>query len=481
MAVLIVLPSVALTLAMMALIGQLAFLAFSALGRNRETLLPAFLPPDIVQTDTFLSVHIPACREPPEVLIDTLASLQRQTAAVAHECIVIINNTPDRAAWQPVSDWCAAVGAPFRFLRQDHVTGAKAGALNIALAHCDPRTTHIVTVDADYQVEPTFLADVASEIAVGGCSFYQYPQAYRDVTPRSAGIARELEDYFKRQALAANLGQAMLLTGTLSVISKPALIYVGGWPTASCTEDAALGARLIGAGYHGVYVDRVVGRGLMPLDLAGLHQQRHRWASGNARVLAQWLSSRPRSGSFWGTSAFFRNLLIVSQLVAWLNFGVIATVTLLAGLAHLALNADAYAAPGLAWALIWVSAAALAATVMSALPVLMQSPSRAEPLSVRMTAFWSRIAMLPVAGAATLVGILPLEQEFKVTPKTATTKGARRARRHLSPIAVTTGLGLCVIAASVWTGHPAALMSAGMMVLPVIGALVSANALRVRA
>lgn len=471
LAAILTVPLFLLLLATLALIGQLSFLAISAIGGAKDA-APVMAGVSGTPSDVFLSVHVPACREPPEVLIDTLACLKLQGDAVAHEVIVIISNTPNPALWQPVAEWCAEKGAPFRFLRCDGVMGAKAGALNIAMAESDPRTTHIVTVDADYQVDPTFLRDVGAEIAAGNSAFYQYPQAYRDVTPASAGIARELEDYFKRQALAANLGQAMLLTGTLSVVQKSALQAVGGWPTSSCTEDAALGTLLIGAGYHGVYVDRVVGHGLMPLDVAGLHKQRHRWASGNARVLVQWLTTGPfRSGR----AAAFRNLLIVSQLAAWLNFGAVAGLTLLAGLVHLG-RADGGA--GLAGAAVWVSAAALMATVASAVPLLTNGALRRDGLQVRITAFWSRIAMLPVAAWATVVGFLPVAQRFQVTPKVL---HLGRAKAGTAPVLVCAVLGTGVLAAALVSLHPGAMAAGLVLLLPLIGMVASERALQAQA
>lgn len=307
-------PYLLAALTVAAFLAQLSLVLISTLGRSAN---PAGrFPVDTTgrRQRIFLSVHVPACREPPEILIGTLASLAKQVDAGAHEVIVIVNNTPDPMEWQPVADWCAAQGAPFRFVHREGVLGAKAGALNIALALADPATSHIVTVDADYHVSPTFLKDVQDQVRHGTSSFFQFPQAYRSVQGASHGIARELEDYFLRHANAANRANAMLLTGTLSVISKEALVKVGGWPTFSCTEDAALGTLLIDAGYHGVYVDKVVGPGLMPFDVAALHKQRLRWASGNARC---WRCACP---GFYGAGQLPRSPRYIGECSLFLNW-----------------------------------------------------------------------------------------------------------------------------------------------------------------
>ena len=144
------------------LLGQLTLFAINALGRG-TTFKTKIVTADQTPPDVFLSVHIPAYRKPASVLIGTLTKLLGQYEPVPHEVIVIINNTPHRADWQPVAQWCAKSGAPFKLLRRDGVVGAKVGAINIALAESDQRTTHIVTVDADYQVTPNFLSDIGAE------------------------------------------------------------------------------------------------------------------------------------------------------------------------------------------------------------------------------------------------------------------------------------------------------------------------------
>ena len=57
-----------------------------------------------------VSVHIPACRESPEMLkltLDALARLEYPN----FECVLVINNTPDPAMWRPVEEHCAGLGA----------------------------------------------------------------------------------------------------------------------------------------------------------------------------------------------------------------------------------------------------------------------------------------------------------------------------------------------------------------------------------
>jgi cellulose synthase/poly-beta-1,6-N-acetylglucosamine synthase-like glycosyltransferase len=266
----------------------------------------------------FVSVHVATYDEPPELVIATLDALAAMSY-LPFEVIVIDNNTPDAATWLPVCLHVAHLGSRFRFFHYDNVGGAKAGALNIALGHTDPKAEFIAVIDADYCVSPEFL-NYATAVCTGDLAFVQFPQAYR----RSGGaevICSELRDYFSVFPTAANQAGAALLTGTLSLISIPALRTVGGWPMASITEDAELGVRLWRSGAKGRYVDTTVGHGLLPLDLKGLRQQRRRWAAGNMQTLLGMATSR---NSIWraGGSA------VAAQLTAWTGFLAIPLLSL---------------------------------------------------------------------------------------------------------------------------------------------------------
>ena len=77
------------------------------------------------------------------------------------ECVVVINNTPDPAFWQPIEEHCRALGERFKFINAEEVAGFKAGALRLALAHTAEDATIIGIIDADYVVQPDWLKDLA--------------------------------------------------------------------------------------------------------------------------------------------------------------------------------------------------------------------------------------------------------------------------------------------------------------------------------
>ncbi|MFB1487985.1 MULTISPECIES: glycosyltransferase [unclassified Thiocapsa] len=89
----------------------------------------------------FVSIHVPAYNEPPELLIETLDALAALDYP-GYEVLVVDNNTKDPAVWQPVEAHCRwlneTVGERFRFFHVDPLAGYKAGALNFALRETNP-------------------------------------------------------------------------------------------------------------------------------------------------------------------------------------------------------------------------------------------------------------------------------------------------------------------------------------------------------
>jgi cellulose synthase/poly-beta-1,6-N-acetylglucosamine synthase-like glycosyltransferase len=268
----------------------------------------------------FFSVHVPTHNEPPDVVIATLEHLSKLDYE-QFEVIVLDNNTSDPAMWRPVEEACKAMGPRFRFSHHDNVVGAKAGALNLAATMACRQATHFAIVDADYQVTPDFLTSAASAVANSRADFVQFPQAYRNQA-QAPNVATELADYFLIVANGTNRQQAMLLTGTLSIIARDAFDAVGGWSGATITEDAELGVRLYLGKHRGAYIQKTVGRGMLPLDFTGLTQQRDRWVTGNVQTLL----GAMRAGLLPSNKAA---LAIWSQLTAWVGLCAVPAFALL--------------------------------------------------------------------------------------------------------------------------------------------------------
>lgn len=254
-------------------------------GRWRRRFTPR--PPLPAEQEPFVSVHLACCNEPPEMVIATIESLAR-LKYTNYEVLVIDNNTQDEALWKPVEAYVATLGPHFRFFHLPKWPGFKAGALNFALEQTDPRAEVVGVVDADYVVDPEWLAVLvphfldSAEVAV-----VQAPQAHRDWEnqPFRRMCNWEFDGFFRIGMHHRNERNALIQHGTMTLVRRSQLVDHGGWSEWCICEDTELGLRLIREGLDTRYVDHVLGRGLTPSDFAAIKSQRFRWAFGAMQIL----------------------------------------------------------------------------------------------------------------------------------------------------------------------------------------------------
>jgi cellulose synthase/poly-beta-1,6-N-acetylglucosamine synthase-like glycosyltransferase len=248
----------------------------------------------VPQAQPFVSFHVPAHEEPPEMVIETLQSLLAIDYP-AFEVVAIDDNTTDEALWRPVEQWCAEHGVTFAHL--EDWPGYKSGALNYALRELtDPRAEVIGIVDSDYQISPDFLSRCAPLFADPDLGFVQSPQDYRDW--EFATFHRRLyysyKYFFSVSQPSRNERDGAIFAGTMGLIRRSALESVGGWDEWCITEDAELSLRLLRDGWSGLHVDTSYGHGVMPLTFEALKGQRFRWCFGGIQILrVHWRSMLP--------------------------------------------------------------------------------------------------------------------------------------------------------------------------------------------
>jgi exo-beta-1,3-glucanase (GH17 family)/cellulose synthase/poly-beta-1,6-N-acetylglucosamine synthase-like glycosyltransferase len=234
----------------------------------------------------FVSIHVPAYNEPPELLIETLDAL----AALDYpdyEVLVVDNNTKDPDVWRPVRSHCKALGPRFRFFHVDPLRGYKAGALNFALANTCREADVIAVVDADYLVYPDWLRDLIPAFNDSRVAIVQAPQDYRDgdASAFKAMCMAEYAGFFHIGMITRNERNAIIQHGTMTMVRRGALEAAGGWAEWCITEDAELGLRLFEEGHEALYIPRTYGRGLMPDSFADFRRQRFRWAFGAVSII----------------------------------------------------------------------------------------------------------------------------------------------------------------------------------------------------
>lgn len=233
-----------------------------------------------------VSIHIPAHNEPPEMLKQTLDSV----AALdwpALECIVIVNNTPDPALWQPVEAHCAALGDRFKFIHVDNLKGFKAGALRLALEQTADDAEIIGVIDADYAVAPNWLKDLVPAFEDSAVGLVQAPQDHRDGGKSVvAGLMNgEYAGFFDIGMVQRNEANAIVVHGTMCLVRRAALMEAGNWSSDTICEDTDLGLTILERGWRALYTNRRYGWGLLPESFEAYQKQRHRWAYGGIQII----------------------------------------------------------------------------------------------------------------------------------------------------------------------------------------------------
>ena len=172
-------------------------------------------------------------------------------------------------------------------MREDNLTGYKAGALRLALAHTAPDAEIIGVLDADYVVEPDWLKDLVPLFAEPKVGLVQAPQDHRDGA-RSVmhhAMNGEYAGFFDIGMVQRNENNAIIVHGTMCLIRRSALEAAGGWSSDTICEDTDLGLSILELGWLAHYTNRRYGHGLLPDTFNAYKNQRHRWAYGGFQIM----------------------------------------------------------------------------------------------------------------------------------------------------------------------------------------------------
>lgn len=276
--------------------------------------------------EPFVSIHVPCYNEPPEILKNTLRSLSNLNYQ-NYEVIVIDTNTKDKIVWQPVEKYCELLGEKFRFYHVDKLNGFKAGALNYIKKMVNPVAEYEAIVDADYEVKPEFVHEALGYFSDEKIAFVQFPQAYFNVFEKNRPISLEYQFFFLSYMNMANIFNCVSSTGTVTFYKIEPMKEVGVYNEKCITEDAELGLRINRFGYKGIFVNKILARGLIPYDLEAFKKQKSRWCSGNAQILRSNLKDMIINAK---KMTILQKIGFITQLTAWINFLLLPILTLVA-------------------------------------------------------------------------------------------------------------------------------------------------------
>ena len=206
---------------------------------------------------------------------------------------------------------------------------AKAGNLNHALTLT--RGEFIAVFDADHVPVKSFLQQTMGAFEDRTVALVQAAQHFFNPDPyeRNLGMVGRMapeQAFFYRVIQPGNaFWNSAFFCGSCAVLRRSALETIGGFKTATVTEDAHTALELHARGFRSVYQPLPLAAGLAPETFAAHVKQRIRWARGMAQILRvdcplfkRGLSLPQRLNYFNAIAHFFfgipRLILIVAPL-----------------------------------------------------------------------------------------------------------------------------------------------------------------------
>lgn len=262
----------------------------------------------------FVSIFVPICKEPAEVVRSTLISLSNLDYE-NYEVYVLVNNTPYDKNVESIKKFCENLGEKLNFFYIPKIEGFKAGVLNYALKLTSPETEIIGVVDSDYVVDRDFLKKTVGYFKNPEIAVVQLPQDYfLSDCPVSKGMYYAYRYFFSIVMNSCNEYNAASFMGTMGLIRKSVLEKIGGFSEEVITEDSEIGMRIHELGYKTVYIDCSKGKGIMPYSYRAYKKQRARWVFGNMQTIIKnlkiFISSK---------LSFMQKVCYLAQNTIWFN------------------------------------------------------------------------------------------------------------------------------------------------------------------
>lgn len=360
----------------------------------------------------FVSIHVTCKIESAELVNKTVEALTKLDYP-NYEVIVIHSNNQDIRNWLKIQKFVESCGENFKFVHLDKVDGFKAGALNYLNSHImDERVEVVAIIDCDYIVTPNFLKETVGYFRNPEVGIVQAPQDYHNVNPYNIGLAYEYRSFFALVMHQAQRLNLVSFTGTMGLIRADLMKKGLKWNEWCITEDTEAGVYINSIGFRGVYVDKSLGKGLMPLDYVSLIKQRQRWVYGNMQILGKNFLSVIRNQAL----SIKQKFAFLAQLVTWFDFElIVASIYLGLSITRLLGYSGMYIAFTNTVMLIL-----LAISLISNFLYFMIGLRKEASVLERFRAFWAHYGLLYVMSSGWLLYFFGHQLGFNTTKKEKT-------------------------------------------------------------
>jgi cellulose synthase (UDP-forming) len=241
---------------------------------------PLPLPDDDSLLPT-VDVFIPTYNEDPELLRDTV------NGAIAMDYPRKTVYLLDDGRRDDVKALAAELGC--EYLRRADNRGAKAGNVNAALARTSGQL--IAMFDADHVPSRRFLQETVGffladrKLALVQTPHHFYNADHFERNLHLEGLVPSEQKFFYHVVQPGNdFWNSAFFCGSCAVISREAMVGVGGMAEETLTEDAHTALKMHAAGWNSAYLDLPLAAGLATERQAFYITQRIRWARGMAQI-----------------------------------------------------------------------------------------------------------------------------------------------------------------------------------------------------
>jgi cellulose synthase (UDP-forming) len=251
-----------------------------------------------------IDVYVCTYDEPAEVVMATLAGCR----ALAYPHTTWLLDDGRRAEMEELAELAGA-----RYLTRPDNRHAKAGNLNAALPRTDGDLVFVL--DADHVPMPDALDALVGYFDDERMAIVQTPHDFfnHDSVQHYVVGRHEQSLFYRVVCPGKDRHGAAYWCGSAALISRHALLEIGGVATETIAEDFHTTIRLLRHGWRSRYHDEVLVQGLAPHDLDGYLVQRDRWARGNLAVF-----TLPESPFRARTLAPLQRLSYLASLLAYL-------------------------------------------------------------------------------------------------------------------------------------------------------------------
>ncbi|KHD36233.1 glycosyl transferase [Clostridium acetobutylicum] len=227
-----------------------------------------------------VDIFIASYNEPRNLLYKTLIGCKNMDYPDKSKVHIYICDDGNR---KDIKELCESLKVGY-ITREDN-THAKAGNLNNALKQTS--SPYVVTFDADMIPMHDFLLKTIPFFMVEDkIGFVQVPQNFYNADPFQYNLFNESrvpneQNLFSRLIQAGkNRFNAIIYSGSNTVLSREALNEINGLVVGTITEDFATGMKIQSKGYKSIYLNETHASGLSPESLEDLYSQRIRWGRG---------------------------------------------------------------------------------------------------------------------------------------------------------------------------------------------------------